>query len=74
MNMAGKGGGNFANAKVEKIIRKAGAFRVSADAIKRLNEVTTIYGKGLAKYAIDISRHNGRKTVKESDIRLAAEK
>ena len=66
--------GNFANAKVEKIIRNAGAFRVAAAAINRLNEVITDYGKGVAKYAIDISRHNGRKTIKESDIKLASER
>ncbi len=66
--------GNFANAKVEKIIRTAGAFRVAAAAINRLYEVITDYGKGIAKYAIEISKHNGRKTIKESDIKLASER
>ena len=64
----------FASARVEKIIREAGAQRVSADAIDRLNEILTEYGTGIAKYAIDIARHSGRKTIKESDIRLAATK
>jgi histone H3/H4 len=66
--------GHFANARVEKIIRNAGARRVSADATSRLNEVVTEYGKTVAKYAIEICRHNKRKTVKESDIKLAASK
>ena len=64
----------FARARVEKVIRTAGAYRVSADAIDRLNEILTDYATGLAKYAVDIAKHSGRKTVKESDIKLAATK
>ena len=64
----------FASARVEKLIRDAGAHRVSADAINRLNEVLTDYGTSIAKYAVEIARHSGRKTVKESDIKLAATK
>ena len=64
----------FARARVEKVIRNAGAFRVSADAIDRLNEILTDYATNVAKYAVDIARHSGRKTVKESDIKLAATK
>jgi len=64
----------FASARVEKLIRNAGARRVSADAITRLNEVLTDYGMDLAKYAVEIARHSGRKTIKENDIKLAATK
>jgi histone H3/H4 len=64
----------FASARVEKLIRDAGAKRVSAGAINRLNEVLTEYGMDLAKYAVEVARHSGRKTVKESDIKLAAAK
>ena len=64
----------FASARVEKLIRDAGARRVSADAISRLNEVLTDYGMSLAKYAVEIARHSGRKTVKENDVKLAATK
>ena len=64
----------FASARVEKLIRNAGAKRVSADAIARLNEILTDYGMGLAKYAVEIARHSGRKTIKENDIKLAATK
>ena len=64
----------FARARVEKLIRTAGAHRVSAEAIDRLNEVLTSYGTNIAKYAVEIARHSGRKTVKESDIKLAATK
>ena len=64
----------FASARVEKLIRDAGAKRVSAGAINRLNEVLTEYGMDLAKYAVEVARHSGRKTVKESDIKLASAK
>ncbi|UCE13809.1 MAG: NFYB/HAP3 family transcription factor subunit [Candidatus Heimdallarchaeota archaeon] len=64
----------FARARVEKLIRNAGAHRVSADAINRLNEVLTNYSTNIAKYAVEIARHSGRKTVKESDIILASTK
>jgi histone H3/H4 len=64
----------FARARVEKIIRNVGAWRVSADAINRLNEILTDYATNMAKYAVEIARHSGRKTVKESDIILASTK
>ena len=67
-------GGKFAQAKVEKLIRSAGAHRVSADAVSRLNEILTNYGTDLAKYAVEIARHSGRKTVKENDVKLASQK
>jgi histone H3/H4 len=69
-NMAG----NFANARVEKLIRRAGAQRVSADAVDKMNETLTDWGKNIAKYAVEIARHSGRKTVKENDIKLASQK
>jgi len=61
----------FAGARIDRIIRDAGAFRVSSDAIKRLNEIITDRGMNIARYAVEIARHSGRKTVKESDIKLA---
>lgn len=62
----------FAKARVEKLIRTAGAHRVSAGAINRLNEIITEHGMNLAKYSVEIARHSGRKTVKENDIKLAS--
>ena len=39
----------FANARVEKLVRTAGAVRVSADAVYRLNEFLTEYAMNIAK-------------------------
>ncbi len=64
----------FARARIEKVIRDAGAHRVSAGAIDRLNEIVTNKGMEIAKYAVEIARHSGRKTVKETDIKLASTK
>ena len=66
--------GTFANARVERLIREAGAFRVSADAVDRMNEIVTEYGMTIAKYAVEIARHSGRKTVKEDDVKLASQR
>jgi DNA-binding protein len=63
----------FARARVERIIREAGAHRVSAGAIDRLNEILTERGTKIAKGAVNIARHSGRKTVKEADIRVVVD-
>lgn len=66
--------GNFANARVEKLLKNAGAQRVSAEAIEKMNEILSDWGKGIAKYAVEVARHSGRKTVKENDIKLASQR
>jgi histone H3/H4 len=68
------GAGGFASARVERLIRDAGAFRVSADAVDGLNNELTEYSLKLSKYAVEICNNSGRKTVKSDDIRLAASK
>ncbi len=64
---------SLANAQVEKLLKMAGAERVSADAIAYLNELLVNYGLEISKYAIEIAKHAGRKTVQGGDIKLAAE-
>ncbi|MHA2296285.1 MAG: histone [Candidatus Hodarchaeales archaeon] len=64
--------GNFASARIEKLMRNAGAERVSQDAINKLNEVLTEKGLEIAKAAVEFARHGGRKTVKGDDVKLAA--
>jgi histone H3/H4 len=61
----------FAAARVERIIRGAGAYRVSANAIEKLNEIITAHGTDIASKAVNIAQHSGRKTIKGTDIKLA---
>jgi len=48
----------FARARVENLIRTAGAFRVSAGAIDRLNEVLTDYAMTIAKYSVEVANYD----------------
>lgn len=58
-------------APVERIIRKAGAERVSEDAGVELAKVLEDYGIEISREAILLAKHAKRTTVKEEDIRLA---
>lgn len=59
-------------AAVDRIIRKAGARRVSESAAKELAEVLEERALEIASEASEYAEHAGRKTVRDSDIRLAA--
>jgi len=39
-----------------------------------LNEIVSEYGMKVAKFSVEIARHNGRKTVKENDVKLASQR
>jgi histone H3/H4 len=58
-------------APVERIIRKAGADRVSEGAGIELGKVLEDYGLEVSREAIILAKHAGRTTVKQEDIRLA---
>jgi DNA-binding protein len=58
---------------VERIMKKAGAERISADATETLSVLMEEYGIFLAREAKKMSDHAGRKTMRGSDIRMAAE-
>ena len=62
----------LARAAVERLIRNAGAPRVSAGACDALIEVLEEVASDLARQAIQLSKHAGRKTVTAEDIKLAA--
>jgi len=59
---------------MEKILRKAGAERVSESAKKEMTIVLEDIGTLLARDATEFSRHAGRKTVVGEDVRLAKKK
>ena len=63
----------LAKASIEKIIRKSGAERVSSEAAVRLAELLEEEGLNIAREAVVLAEHAGRKTVKKEDILLALE-
>jgi histone H3/H4 len=64
----------FSKARIEKLIKNAGAYRVAAKATLAMDEILGKKGTEVAKYAVEIASRSGRKTVKETDIRLAESK
>jgi histone H3/H4 len=61
-------------AAIERIARKAGVERISADAIRELSKTIEELGADLALEAAQAAKHAKRKTVLKEDIRLIAGK
>ena len=59
-------------APIGRLINKAGAQRVSADAMNTLANILTDIAEEIGERAVKIAKHSGRKTVKAGDIKLAA--
>ena len=60
-------------APVGRIVKESGAERVSSDANEELAKLMEQYASRIAKEAIKLAGHAGRKTVKATDVRMAAE-
>jgi histone H3/H4 len=61
-------------APMHKLIKRAGAARVSEESAISLGRELEEIGIKVAKEAIDYAKHAGRKTVKARDIEIAAQK
>lgn len=61
-------------APMHKLIKRAGAERVSEESAIALGEALEEIGIKVAKEAIDFAKHAGRKTVKARDVEIAAQK
>jgi DNA-binding protein len=58
-------------AALDRLIRKAGAERVSEDAAEELGKILSEVAIDISKQAIELARHAKRKTVTAEDIKLA---
>ena len=61
-------------APVGRIIKNAGAKRVSEEAKEALAKVLEEKGEEMAIEAVKLAKHVGRKTVKASDIELVVKR
>lgn len=61
-------------APMHKLIKRAGAERVSEESAIALGKALEDIGVKVAKEALDFARHAGRKTIKARDIEIAAQK
>jgi len=56
---------------MEKLLKKAGALRVSDKAKEAFRDVLEEIGEEIGKKSIKFSEHSKRKTIKAEDIKLA---
>ena len=61
-------------ATIERIARKAGVERISANALKELAKTVEDIGTDLALEIAQVARHAKRKTIIKEDVRLVAGK
>lgn len=61
-------------APLDRVLRKAGALRIASKALEAFAKVIEDVSIEVAKEAVLIARGEGRVTVNESDILLAAHK
>ena len=55
-----------------RILKKAGAERVSDESADELRRVIEDVADNIAKNAVDMAAHAGRKTIKGEDVKLAS--
>ena len=57
---------------MHRILKKAGASRVSDESVDELRRIMEDVALNIAKNAVDMSEHAGRKTVRAEDVKLAS--
>ncbi len=57
-----------------RILKKSGAERVSNESADELRRVIEEIAMAVAKSAVEMSSHAGRKTVKADDVKLASKR
>ncbi|HET6516741.1 MAG TPA: histone [Nitrosopumilaceae archaeon] len=55
-----------------RILKKSGAERVSEESANELRRIIEELALAIAKSAVEMSGHAGRKTVKAEDVKLAS--
>ena len=55
----------------KKILKEAGAYRISDDALDEFLDVINKYSYSLAQKAVKLAHHANRKTLRKEDIELA---
>ena len=55
-----------------RILKKSGAERVSDESANELRRIIEEIAMAVAKSAVEMSSHAGRKTVKADDVKLAS--
>ncbi|KUO40594.1 MAG: histone [Hadesarchaea archaeon DG-33-1] len=61
-------------ATVDRLMRRAGAKRVSVDAARAMAEVVEERALVIATEAVKLAEHAGRRTVRDVDVRLASKR
>ena len=57
---------------IYRILKKYGAERVSDESVNELRKVIEDIAVDIAKNAVDMTKHAGRKTVRSEDVKLAS--
>ena len=55
-----------------RILKKSGAERISDESVDELRRIIEQVAIEVAKSAVDLAKHAGRKTVKSEDVKLAS--
>ena len=59
---------------IARIMINSGAKRISDSGVKAMTDIATEISMNISKRAAEICKHAGRKTILDSDIKLAAKK